>query len=98
MGTLSVYFSQRLLAGESSAWVFGMAQGLLWLVRKVVANFLLQEAGHSSIRTSTETRVRALSPRARKDFLPYWRVIYPGSALIRRMWLRAVKRRAERAT
>jgi len=25
----------------------------------------------------------------------YWRVIYPGSALIRRMWLRAIKKRAE---
>ena len=24
----------------------------------------------------------------------YWRVIYPGSALIRRMWLRAIERRA----
>jgi len=64
---------------------------------KVVANFFLQEAGNSNIRTSTETRIRALSHRARKDFRFYWRVIYPGSALIRRMWLRAVKRRAERA-
>jgi hypothetical protein len=31
----------------------------------------------------------------RRVFAAYWRVIYPGSALIRRMWLRAVKRRAE---
>jgi hypothetical protein len=28
----------------------------------------------------------------------YWRVIYPGSALIRRMWLRAVRLRAEAPT
>ena len=30
-------------------------------------------------------------------FALYWRVIYPGSALIRRMWLRALRLRAERA-
>jgi len=30
-----------------------------------------------------------------RRFAAYWRVIYPGSALIRRMWLRAIKRRAE---
>ncbi len=29
-------------------------------------------------------------------FAIYWRVIYPGSALIRRMWLDAIRRRAER--
>jgi len=31
----------------------------------------------------------------RQRFQLYWRVIYPGSALIRRMWLRAIKQRAE---
>jgi hypothetical protein len=31
------------------------------------------------------------------EFLPrYWRVIHPGSALIRIAWLRAIRRRAER--
>jgi hypothetical protein len=28
-------------------------------------------------------------------FGAYWRVIYPGSSLIRYMWLRAIKKRAE---
>lgn len=31
----------------------------------------------------------------RKKFAAYWRLIYPGSALIRRMWLEALKRHAE---
>jgi hypothetical protein len=43
---------------------------------------------------STETRVFANDPESRRKFARYWRVIYPGSAIIRRMWLRAVKRRA----
>lgn len=43
---------------------------------------------------STETRVFASNASARRRFAAYWRVIYPGSATIRRMWLRAVARRA----
>ena len=43
---------------------------------------------------STETRVYANTAWARRRFSNYWRVIYPGSALIRRMWLRAIERRA----
>jgi len=45
-------------------------------------------------RVSTETRVFANSAAARRRFAAYWRVIYPGSALIRRMMLRAIERRA----
>jgi hypothetical protein len=41
--------------------------------------------------------VFANSPWARRGFAAYWRVIYPGSALIRRMWLRAIARRATRS-
>lgn len=46
-------------------------------------------------RVVTETRVRATDARSRRVFSRYWRVIYPGSAIIRVMWLRAIKRRAE---
>jgi hypothetical protein len=57
-------------------------------------NFVVIPDGpHASI-VSTETRVFANSPAARRRFAVYWRVIYPGSALIRRMWLRAIARRA----
>jgi len=46
---------------------------------------------------TTETRVYATDSATRRAFARYWRVIYPGSSLIRRMWLRAVRKRAERA-
>jgi hypothetical protein len=57
-------------------------------------NFLVTPDGAGGSRVSTETRVFATSDAARRRFAMYWRVIYPGSALIRRMWLRAIDRRA----
>jgi hypothetical protein len=57
-------------------------------------NFVVQPDGTGSI-VSTETRVYANSDAGRRRFAAYWRAIYPGSALIRRMWLRAIARRAE---
>jgi len=56
-------------------------------------NFLLKPDGAGGTWLSTETRVVATSPSARRVFAAYWRVIYTGSALIRRMWLRAIDRR-----
>jgi hypothetical protein len=44
---------------------------------------------------TTETRVFTTDPWSRRKFGEYWRMIYPGSALIRRMWLQAIKKRAE---
>ena len=64
---------------------------------KVAMNFRLRDEGGGWVRLTTETRVFALDPSARKRFAPYWRVISPGSAFIRRMWLNAVRRRAEDA-
>jgi hypothetical protein len=57
-------------------------------------NFLVRPDGGRGSWLSTETRVFATSPGARRRFAAYWRVIYPGSAFIRRMWLKAVERRA----
>jgi hypothetical protein len=57
-------------------------------------NFLVIPEGPNRSMVVTETRVYANSPAARRRFARYWRLIYPGSALIRRMWLRAVRRRA----
>jgi len=57
-------------------------------------NFRVAPNGSGGSTVSTETRVFASSDEARRSFARYWRVIYPGSALIRRMWLRAIKRRA----
>jgi len=57
-------------------------------------NFKVTPDGPNGSFVSTETRVFANSVGARQRFARYWRMIYPGSALIRRMWLRAVRRRA----
>jgi len=58
-------------------------------------NFRIEEAGPAACTLTTETRVYATDASTRRRFAVYWRVIYPGSALIRRMWLRAIARRAE---
>jgi hypothetical protein len=60
-------------------------------------NFLVTPDGPNASIVSTETRVFANGPGTRRRFAAYWRVIYPGSALIRRMWLRAVRDRALRS-
>lgn len=73
-------FQQRLPAG------FTMA----------AMNFVVTPDGGGGSVVSTETRVFASGAAARRRFAVYWRVIYPGSAIIRRMWLRAIERRATR--
>ena len=62
---------------------------------KVAINFHVQETGGDLCRVTTETRIFCTDFSARTRFGVYWRLIYPGSDIIRRMWLRAVKRRAE---
>jgi hypothetical protein len=57
-------------------------------------NFVVTADGPDRSFVSTETRVFANSPCVRRRFAAYWRIIYPGSAIIRRMWLRAIQRRA----
>jgi hypothetical protein len=59
-------------------------------------NFLIRPDGVKGSFVSTETRVFATDATSRRAFATYWRTIYPGSALIRRMWLRAIRERAER--
>ncbi|HEX6049917.1 MAG TPA: hypothetical protein VFZ21_11640, partial [Gemmatimonadaceae bacterium] len=61
-------------------------------------NFLITPHPSGGVMLSTETRVHATDEASRRRFGIYWRVIYPGSALIRRGWLRAIRFRAETAT
>ncbi len=61
-------------------------------------NFVVTPDGPGRSLVSTETRVFANSAAGRRRFAAYWRIIYPGSALIRRMWLRAIQRRATNAS
>ena len=56
-------------------------------------NFRLTPNGTSTLLT-TETRVYATDRATQRRFARYWRVIFPGSALIRRSWLAAIRRRA----
>lgn len=60
-------------------------------------NFAIAAGPRGSCDVTTETRVFATDPRSMRAFGAYWRVIYPGSSLIRYMWLRAIKKKAEAA-
>jgi len=59
-------------------------------------NFLVTANPRGGSDLSTETRVYANNASTTRQFAIYWRLIHPGSDIIRRMWLRAIKRRAER--
>jgi hypothetical protein len=62
---------------------------------KIAMNFHIREVDATHCTLTTETRVYTAGPQVVRGFATYWRMIYPGSALIRRMWLRAIKLRAE---
>lgn len=75
---------------------------------KAVINFLIEPEAAAAIadrdthgrseiwcRLTTETRVFATDAATCRRFGAYWRLIAPGSALIRVEWLRAIRRRAE---
>ena len=65
---------------------------------KSAFNFRVEDLGQGWSRVSTETRVIGNDPVATRTMTRYWRIIYPGSAAIRRMWLNAIKARAELPT
>jgi hypothetical protein len=58
-------------------------------------NFRVEDAAKGGTLLTTETRICAMDASTKRKFATYWRMIYPGSALIRVMWLRAIRRRAE---
>lgn len=62
---------------------------------KAAMSFTVEPIDRGWTLLRTETRVFATDPDSRDRFARYWRVIAPGSALIRQMWLRAIKVRAE---
>ena len=86
----------RIRSGESIA--FGDAAGFTAFERpgfvKVQVDFWADPAPGGS-RLQTATRIRATDPASLRRFKRYWRVVGPGSGLIRREWLRAARRRAE---
>jgi hypothetical protein len=62
---------------------------------KAAIAFRIDPLPSGGCRLRTETRVYATDPASRSMFARYWRVITPGSAFIRKMWIRAIKVRAE---
>lgn len=64
-------------------------------VARAVTNLAVSVDKSGRTHCTTETRVHVPGRVARRKFAYYWRIISPGSALIRVLWLRAIKRRAE---
>ena len=96
LGTIGQFWK---LTGNVSARIVEASEFLIFHhpdYAKVAMNSSLEEMPEAKrIRVRTETRIFVPELATRKKFARYWRIIYPGSALIRRMWLRAIKRRAE---
>lgn len=62
---------------------------------KVAFNLRVEEDTADWSRVLTETRIRAVDEATARRFARYWRIVYPGSAILRRMWVRAIAARAE---
>jgi hypothetical protein len=97
VGTLVIAPDGRIPQRAPTPGVEGFAALASPGYAKAAMNFLWQEEEGGWIRLSTATRVVATSPGARRRFAAYWRLIRPGSAFLRRTWLAAIRRRAERA-
>ncbi len=62
---------------------------------RTAVNFLIEPVEPGRVRLTTETRIATTDGHARCKFAPYWAVVKPFTALIRRGVLRAIRRRAE---
>lgn len=62
---------------------------------KIAFNVSAEDAGGGWCTVSTETRILALGDATRRGMGRYWRLIVPGSGLLRRQWLDAIGKRAE---
>ena len=63
---------------------------------QAMMNFFVEPNGRGGSTITTETRIWSKTQLEAQQFAVYWRVIHPGSDIIRRMWLRAIRARAER--
>ena len=63
---------------------------------RAVMNFRVVPEPDGWTRVTTETRVHAVDRPTQRQFAQYWRVIYPGSWIIRWSWLRAIEHRRSR--
>src|SRR5262249_57314345 len=60
---------------------------------KAAINFRVREIAPGECEVTTETRVFGTDAAASRKFARYWRGIYPGSPLLRGMWVRALRQR-----
>jgi hypothetical protein len=66
---------------------------------RIVTNLIvIPGSAPDQVSCTTETRIHIPDPAAQRQFQLYWRVISIGSGLLRKMWLNAIKRRAEHST
>ena len=65
---------------------------------KATMDFRIEDLGNGTSRIDTETRVFATDRGALRRFTPYWRIIFPGSWILRATWLNAIKTRAEKVS
>ena len=63
---------------------------------KVAVNFRFISTGNNETVLTTETRNKGITAHDNRVFGYYWKIIYPGSAIIRRVWLDTIKKKAQR--
>lgn len=66
-------------------------------MEKIATNFFIEEKESKTI-VRTETRIYTSDKKTKRKFALYWSIVHPGSALIRRIWLKAIKKKAESYT
>ncbi len=93
LGTIGRFWQARPAHADFAPAGFHAFREAGWA--KAAMNFAVQDARGGRTRLTTETRIAATDPRARRRFAAYWLVVHPGSALIRVQWLRAIRERAE---
>lgn len=62
---------------------------------KVAVNFRFIRKSDDQTILTTETRNNGITLKDSHVFGIYWRIIYPGSAIIRRVWLDTIKKKAQ---
>lgn len=62
---------------------------------KMAYDFYVDDAGSGWTTITTETRVLATDGLTSRGMARYWRLIVPGSGLLRLQWLEGIKRRSE---
>lgn len=93
MGMIGQPQSSKVFSYKLNALQFMAFEELNYV--KIAFNFKVKDLGNGQSLLSTETRVQTFDNKTAKIFNRYWTIVYPGSAIIRRVWLNAIADRAE---